>query len=65
VTREEWFDQVRAAYADGGFTVKGLHGFPLIEIPESIDDTVRLLELRPPFSASCRIYEEGMIVLPV
>jgi hypothetical protein len=61
VTREEWFDQVRAAYADGGFTVKGLHGFPF----ESIDDTVRLLELRPPFSASCRIYEEGMIVLPV
>ena len=62
--KQLWMTMCREAYEGAGFVVKEYQGFPMVEIPESFEDTVSFLDFKPPFSVSVRIYSEGAILVP-
>ena len=51
-----------------GFVVQmdaSTHGFPLVQRPFRIADTIDLMRLDLPWPCERRIYEEGMMIIPI
>jgi hypothetical protein len=65
VTLPEWTASVIAELKAAGFEVSEYQGFPLVQRPESLEETVRLLKFETKhFPADRTIYAEGMLFVP-
>jgi hypothetical protein len=60
----EWTAQVIAELKAAGFDATEHQGFPLMKMPETHFQIVRLLKLRLSVGTDRRIYAEGMIFVP-
>lgn len=59
-----WADEVSAQLSGAGFTVKEYQGFPIVELPATHEETVRLLKFARTVGCDRRIYAEGMLFVP-
>ena len=64
MTLGEWTEAQRAALKAAGFDSTVHEGFPLVAMPASQEDRVRLLKLPLPWACEKSIYSEGLLVLP-
>jgi hypothetical protein len=64
VTLDEWTEQVKAELAQAGFSVSEHEGFPIVKMPESHFDRVRLLKFRTAMPSDRTVYAEGMLFVP-
>jgi hypothetical protein len=61
---QNWTDKVIKAVSDAGFTVKEFNGLPLVDIPQDLNESVRLLKLPLPDGGVKNLYAEGMLITP-
>lgn len=61
---QAWASEVTAKLSGAGFAVKEYQGFPLVKIPETHEETVRLLEFAETVGCNRTIYQEGMLFHP-
>jgi len=64
MTFEEWSAAISAELKAAGFPVDNFHGFPLVPMPATQPEIVRLLKFRTKQPVNREIYAEGMIFLP-
>ena len=63
-TFDEWTKQIIEDFRGAGFTVGSYLGFPLVEMPSVLAESVRLIKFHGSVSADKRIYAEGMLLVP-
>jgi hypothetical protein len=59
-----WASEVTGKLAAAGFAVKEYKGLPLVTIPETHEETVRLLKFARTVGCDRAIYAEGMLFMP-
>ncbi len=64
MTLAEWSQAVIAELAAAGFDAELHGGFPLVKMPQSMSETVKLLKLKLSVSTQWTIYKEGMLITP-
>jgi hypothetical protein len=64
VTLAEWTEAISAELKGAGFEVERVYGFPLLKMPASQDERVRLLKFKTTLPSDQRIYKEGMLFVP-
>jgi hypothetical protein len=60
----EWTGLVTLELAAAGFWVRIADGFPLVQLPEGLDECVRHLGFQPSVPADRLIAQEGIIFFP-
>lgn len=64
MTLPEWTKEIRDLIEAAGFTVSEYEGFPLVAVPITLADKVRVLKLPLPFATDRTIYAEGILITP-
>jgi hypothetical protein len=59
-----WASEVHTKLTGAGFTVEDYQGFPIVKIPETHAETVRLLNFAETVGCNRTIYAEGMLFHP-
>jgi hypothetical protein len=59
-----WASEIRGKLTEAGFTVDEYQGLPIVKIPESHPETVRLLKFAQTVGCNRTIYAEGMLFHP-
>lgn len=61
---EEWTEVTKKALEEAGYSVTLYEDFPLVEIPKSIPEGVKLLKLELPLGGCKTLYSNGCLVTP-
>jgi len=65
MTIPEWTKAIVEKLETAGFHPVTHKGFPLVKLPDSHSETVRLLKFCRTLESDARIYAEGMLFVPV